>query len=78
LPEDPGHAIWKRDFLGASGLFGFVLKPCLHRAFAAFLDHMSRRRFGRRRHSNKPANKLLSHPVDAQFRGQKLQCASMR
>ncbi len=22
LPEDPGHAIWKRDFLGASGLFG--------------------------------------------------------
>jgi cysteine-S-conjugate beta-lyase len=40
LPEDPGHAIWKRDFLGASGLFGFVLRPCSEQAFAAFLDHM--------------------------------------
>jgi cysteine-S-conjugate beta-lyase len=27
LPGDPGHAIWKRDFSGASGLFGVVLKP---------------------------------------------------
>jgi cystathionine beta-lyase len=26
LPGDPGHALWKRDFLGASGLFGVVLK----------------------------------------------------
>jgi len=26
LPEDPGHALWKRDFDGASGLFGVVLK----------------------------------------------------
>lgn len=26
LPEDPGHAIWKRDFTGATGLFGFMLK----------------------------------------------------
>lgn len=26
LPEDPGHAIWKRDFQGASGLLGVVLK----------------------------------------------------
>ena len=26
LPEDPGHAIWKRDFRGASGLMGVVLK----------------------------------------------------
>ena len=25
LPEDPGHALWKRDFLGASGLLGVVL-----------------------------------------------------
>ena len=23
----PGHAIWKRDFTGSSGLFGIVLKP---------------------------------------------------
>ncbi len=26
LPHDPGHALWSRDFLGASGLFGVVLK----------------------------------------------------
>lgn len=25
LPTDPGHALWKRDMTGASGLFGFVL-----------------------------------------------------
>jgi len=39
LPDDPGHAIWKRDFLGASGLFGFVLAaPCETPALAAMLD----------------------------------------
>ncbi|WP_051058450.1 PLP-dependent transferase [Bradyrhizobium sp. WSM1253] len=27
LPNDAGHNIWKRDFLGASGIFGLVLKP---------------------------------------------------
>ncbi len=26
LPDDPGHALWKRDFSGMSGLFAFVLK----------------------------------------------------
>ena len=40
LPDDPGHAIWKRDFLGASGLFGIVLEPCSKQAVAAMLDHM--------------------------------------
>lgn len=25
LPEDPGHALWRRDFTGASSLFGVVL-----------------------------------------------------
>jgi cystathionine beta-lyase len=39
LPDDPGYGIWKRDFLGASGLFGFTLTPCSQDAFAAFLDH---------------------------------------
>ena len=38
LENDPGHAIWKRDFLGATGLFGVVLKPCSERAVAAFID----------------------------------------
>lgn len=41
LPDDPGHAIWKRDFKAASGLFGLVLKPCTNARFAAMLDHMS-------------------------------------
>ena len=38
LPSDPGHAIWKRDFAGASGLFSVVLKPVHHAAFAALID----------------------------------------
>jgi cystathionine beta-lyase len=40
LPGDPGHALWKRDFLGASGLFGLILEPCSKRALAAMLDHL--------------------------------------
>ena len=40
LPDDPGHAIWKRDFTGASGLFGAVLRPCSDNQFAAMLDHL--------------------------------------
>lgn len=38
LPSDPGHAIWKRDFTGACGLFSIVLKPVPQKALAAFLD----------------------------------------
>jgi cystathionine beta-lyase len=38
LPDDPGHAIWTRDFSGASGLFGVILKPAPERAVAAMLD----------------------------------------
>jgi cystathionine beta-lyase len=38
LPDDPGHAIWKRDFTGASGLFSIVLKPVPDAAVHAFLD----------------------------------------
>ncbi|RSV50313.1 cystathionine beta-lyase, partial [Sphingomonas koreensis] len=33
-----GHALGKRDFTGACGLFGVVLKPCSQRAVHAFLD----------------------------------------
>lgn len=40
LESDPGHAIWKRDFTGASGLFSFLLKPCSPKAVAAMLDHL--------------------------------------
>jgi cystathionine beta-lyase len=38
LESDPGHAIWKRDFTGASGLFSVVLKPAPQRAVDALLD----------------------------------------
>ncbi len=38
LPDDPGHAIFKRDFLGSSGLFSVVLKPASRAAVAALLD----------------------------------------
>jgi cystathionine beta-lyase len=40
LPDDPDHALWKRDFTGASGLFGFVLQPCSRRQLAAMLDDL--------------------------------------
>lgn len=38
LESDPGHALWKRDFLGASGLFGVVLKPVSPAGLAAMVD----------------------------------------
>lgn len=38
LESHPGHAIWKRDFLGASGLFAFVLKPVSKAAVASMLE----------------------------------------
>ncbi len=38
LEGDPGHAIWKRDFTGASGLFSIVLKPKPQKAVDALLD----------------------------------------
>ena len=40
LPDDPGHALWKRDFKGACGLFGVVLKAAPETAVAAMLDGM--------------------------------------
>jgi cystathionine beta-lyase len=41
LPDNPGHAIWKRDYTGASGLFSFVLKPVPREALAAMVDDMA-------------------------------------
>ncbi len=38
LESDAGHAIWKRDFSGASGLFGVELKPVPDAKLRAFLD----------------------------------------
>jgi cysteine-S-conjugate beta-lyase len=39
LPDDPGHAIWKRDFTGACSLFGVVLNTVSEKAVARMLDN---------------------------------------
>ena len=41
LASDPGHAIWQRDFTGASGLFSVVLKPVPQAAVNAFLNALT-------------------------------------
>jgi len=38
LPQDPGHRLWQRDFTGACGLFGVMLKPFPESAVNAFID----------------------------------------
>jgi cystathionine beta-lyase len=38
LPDDPGHALWRRDFRGACGLFGVLLKSCSTEAWRAMVD----------------------------------------
>ena len=38
LPGDPGHALWRRDFTGACGLFAIWLKPHADAALAAMID----------------------------------------
>ncbi|HUO88059.1 MAG TPA: cystathionine beta-lyase [Rhizomicrobium sp.] len=44
LEDDPGHAIWRRDFTGACGLFGAVLKPAPKNAVDAMINGL--RHFG--------------------------------
>jgi cysteine-S-conjugate beta-lyase len=41
LDTDPGHAIWKRDFTGACGLFSIILKPMPQAAANAFLNALT-------------------------------------
>jgi cystathionine beta-lyase len=41
LESDPGHAIWKRDFTGASSLFSIVLKPMPDAAAHAFVNALT-------------------------------------
>ncbi|MCA8896285.1 MAG: PLP-dependent transferase, partial [Amphiplicatus sp.] len=38
LKTCPGHAIWKRDFTGASGLFSVILKPVPLPALKAYFN----------------------------------------
>ena len=41
LDDDPGHELWKRDFTGACGLFGFVLHNKDQKALAAMMDGLT-------------------------------------
>jgi cystathionine beta-lyase len=41
LASHPGHAIWKRDFTGACGLFSIVLKPVPQHAVHTFIDALT-------------------------------------
>ncbi len=38
LESFPGHALWKRDFTGSSGLFGVEFAPCTPKQVSAFFD----------------------------------------
>jgi cysteine-S-conjugate beta-lyase len=40
LPGSRGHELWRRDFTGATGLFGVVLQPVAKGSIAAMLDGM--------------------------------------
>jgi cystathionine beta-lyase len=40
LPTDPGHALWKRDMTGATGLFAVELGPVPQKALSAMLDSL--------------------------------------
>jgi cysteine-S-conjugate beta-lyase len=41
LETDPGHAIWRRDYSGACGLFSIVLKAVPQPAAHAFIDALT-------------------------------------
>ena len=41
LPDHPDHALWQRDFRGATGLFAVELKPCSRPAVEAMLNGFS-------------------------------------
>jgi len=41
LETDPGHAIWRRDYTGACGLFSIVFRPAPRAAVLAFLNALT-------------------------------------
>jgi len=40
LEDDPGHALWKRDFRGSSGLFAIELSACPPEHVARFVERL--------------------------------------
>jgi cystathionine beta-lyase len=61
FPDHPGHALWRRDFTGASGLFGVLLHPAPRAAIAAVLEGMRLFKMG----SSWGGYESLIVPVDA-------------
>ncbi|MEM7695145.1 MAG: cystathionine beta-lyase [Pseudomonadota bacterium] len=41
LPDAPGHAIWARDFSGATGLFAITFKGCEEMAVRRFIEGLA-------------------------------------
>lgn len=41
LPDDPGNALWERDFAGATGLFGVLLEPMSQAEMSAFFNDLA-------------------------------------
>jgi cystathionine beta-lyase len=41
LEDDPGHALWKRDFTGCSSLFAIELHPVSQKALGAMLNDLA-------------------------------------
>jgi cystathionine beta-lyase len=41
LPEDPGHALWKKQFSGGAGPFSFELRRCSESAFEKFINALA-------------------------------------
>ncbi len=41
LESHPDHALWKRDFTSASGLFGVILKPCEDARLTEMLENFA-------------------------------------
>jgi len=41
LPDDPGHALWKRDFTGSSSLFAVLLRTESKEAVAAMMNTLA-------------------------------------
>lgn len=61
FPDHPGHSIWRRDFTGASGLFGVLLEPAARASVAAMLEGMRLFKMG----SSWGGYESLIVPVDA-------------
>jgi cysteine-S-conjugate beta-lyase len=40
-PTDPGYSLWKRDYQGATGLFGFIMKGGTKKISDQFLDALN-------------------------------------